>query len=445
MKTTAALLLLTLGQVRDEHISGLITQLGSAQFTERTAAATALESIGRAALPALCNASHNSNDAEIRGTASKLLAKIERSLLTSATMVKLDIRDQAFGEAIKALGEKNHFELVGDLDSLNERLMHKITLRTDKAVPLLTALDRLCAAGQIRPDTDNGFPLAVSRSRNWLWFAPAGVSGPTYDSGPFRIKILQIGYSLERTKFLDRQARQKDEQVNIEQTQISLKLIAEPRLILKQGDAPEILEVVDRQNRSLIPAPGNAFPFGESYQPGSELRFSINLKPQQLPGGAIKRLRGRILVEVGELKPKPLAVPLADSQGKSFDGPDARVTFQTLQLDPTKLPSIKLLIESSFEDLDAQMAPHTMPFLQNQLFLVDDKGKTIDGWDGWYLSQTPKGPKEVEVQFALGPVPVYGGDDQREPIVRTPAKLLFYGIIRTTVEIPFQFDDVPLP
>ncbi len=445
MKTTAALLLLTLGQVRDEHISGLITQLGSAQFIERTAAATALESIGRAALPALWNASHESSDAEIRGAASKLLAKIERSLLTSATMVKLDIRDQALGEAIKTLGEKNHFELAGDLDSLNERLMHKITLRTEKAVPLLTALDRLCAAGQIRPDAEDGFPLAVSRSSNWLWFAPVGVSGPTCDSGPFRIKILQIGYSLERTRFLDRQAGQKDEQINNEHAQISLKLIAEPRLILKQSDVPEILEVVDRQNRSLIPAPGHAFSFGESYQPGSELRFSINLKPQQLPGGAIKRLRGQISVEVGELNPKPMVVPLADSQGKSFDGPDARVTIQTVQLEPTKLTFIKLLIESRLEDLDAQRAPHTTPFLRRQLLLVDDKGKTIDGWDGWYLTQTPKGSKEVEVYFALGPLPVQGGDDRREPIVRTPAKLLFYGIIQTTVEIPFQFDDVPLP
>jgi hypothetical protein len=66
---------------------------------------------------------HRSPDAEVRARAAKLLAKIEHDVLTRPTLVTLDVRDQTIGDAIKMLGEKNHFELSGELDDVREKLM----------------------------------------------------------------------------------------------------------------------------------------------------------------------------------------------------------------------------------------------------------------------------------------------------------------------------------
>ena len=55
-------------------------------------------------------------------------------------MVALDVRDQPVGEALKALAEKNQFDLAGELDDIRENLLRKVSLRVEKPVPLLTAL-----------------------------------------------------------------------------------------------------------------------------------------------------------------------------------------------------------------------------------------------------------------------------------------------------------------
>ncbi len=449
MKITLALAMLRLTAADDPETATLIQRLGSARADDRDAASAALESKGRAAWLPLRLASRDSRDAEVRTRASRLIPKIEHDLLTRPTLVTLDVRDQTIGEAIKTLGEKYHFDLTGELDAVRENLLRRLTIREEKPVPLLKALDRLCAAGGLRFGYGVDTPFAPPKFffSNPMTFAPAGVLGPVSDAGPFRVKILSVGYTLQRFRILDRSAVQDQQRFLDERSPLLLEVLAEPRLMIKYHEDPKILEAIDDQGQSLILPPD---PDDERMPstdiPDSIFQIQINLKPRSRPGGTIRRLRGVIPVQVAELNLGPIIVPIAGSQGKSFDGPDAVVTVQSLQFDPSKGPlSIELRVRSKFQDLDVEPdkpaepgsippVPDSIPYLDRQIIVLDEKGRRL-----YQLGNSCRwiGPKEASVSIDDSPF------DEGPRII--PAKLLFYGIIRTTAEIPFAFRDIPLP
>src|SRR4051812_11580173 len=92
-------------QVPASDPSALVAQLGSARYARREAAASALEKLGRQALPALRSA-RDVKDPEIRSRASALITRIEGGLLTKPTLVTLDYRDRPLGEVIRSIGDQ---------------------------------------------------------------------------------------------------------------------------------------------------------------------------------------------------------------------------------------------------------------------------------------------------------------------------------------------------
>jgi hypothetical protein len=446
----ALLLVLSLMTAEEPETSTLIARLGSPIAAERDAASAALQARGRAALRPLRAAGRESRDAEIRSRAAALAARVEHDILTRPTMVTLDVRDRTVGEAIKALGDENHFDLTGELDGVRDNLLRKVSFRAEKPVRLLEALDRLCTAGGLRfgYGVDTPFNPPKYIFSNPLTFAPAGTSGPVSDSGPFRVKILSVGYNLQRYRILDREAGQHDERWLDEHSSLWLQVVAEPRLMLKPAGDVKILEAIDDRGESLIlPSDPGGDRMPSTDNPDPIFNIEIDLKPQRREGGRIKRLRGSIPVQVAELRPDPIAVALADSQGKSFDGPDATLTVESLQFDPVNgqgRVSMALRVRSKFEDLDVEPdkpaepgsippVPDSIPFLDRQIVLIDGDGRKSHGWGTAYQRI---GPKEALLSFSNVPF---------ERPLTIPAKLHFYGLIRTTVEIPFEFRDIPLP
>ncbi len=449
MKTMLALAMLILTSADDPETSTLIRRLGSARAAEREEASAAIETKGRAMLPALRAAKRDSHDAEVRDRATKLMARIEHDVLTRPTMITLDVRDRTLGEVIKAIGEKNQFDLSGELDRVRENLLRKVAFHEEKPVPLLTAIDRLCAAGGLRFGYGVDTPFAPPKFffTNPMTFSPAGISGPVSDSGPFRVKILSVGYTLQRYRVLDRASGQDSDRFLDERSPVLLVILAEPRLMIKSAGDPKILEAVDEQGQSLIlpPDPDQQY-MPSSDGPDSIFQLQVQLKPRSRPGGTIKRLRGVIPVQAAELKPEPITVVLAGSQGKSFDGMDAVLTMKSIQLDPSKSElSIELLVRSKNEDLDVEPdkpaepgsippVPDSVPYLTRQIIVLDEKGRRINQWG---VGSRRIGPKEASVSMSDNPF--------HEGPAIIPSKLLFYGIIRTNAEIPFEFRDIPLP
>jgi hypothetical protein len=301
-----------------------------------------------------------------------------------------------------------------------------------------------CTMGRL--GEEEYLPLQPPRPRSAdLLLHPVGTPGPTSDSGPFRVKIDEVDYILQRTRFLERDAGQDELNVG-EGAHLSMQVVAEPRLMLKLVTFPKILEAVDDQGRSLLEQQAG-FPDYLYGVPDPIILKTISLRPPKRPGGTLKRFRGTFPVLVTELKPDPIMVPIAGSQGQSFDGPEATLMIQSIRLDPAKDPSsITLVLRSKFENLDLpehlpESANAWLPtwgaFLPYQFVVLDDKGQEIPHWRPEFER---KGHREALV--TLHPNPRFDEDDQPTAV---PAKLLFYGLIRTTTEIPFEFRDIPLP
>jgi hypothetical protein len=148
-----------------------------------------------------------------------------------------------------------------------------------------------------------------------------------------------------------------------------------------------------------------------------------------------------------------MVIPLAESAGKVFDGPDATVIFDPAKGDRNDRFGFGLRIQSKFETFDIEAdklaergafppADDLQPFLMNQFFLWDVKGHNLHNWT---CGIQQKSAREAIVSFAPVPLPPSPGEAVEPPPVEAPTKLLFHSIIRTTTEVMFDFHDVPLP
>ena len=98
------LLVMVLGQAPAEQADPgeLVSRLGAGRYADREAASQALERLGRPALPALRTA-RDSHDPEIRNRAASLLQRIEGSLLTQPTRVRLDFERAPLTDVVRSL------------------------------------------------------------------------------------------------------------------------------------------------------------------------------------------------------------------------------------------------------------------------------------------------------------------------------------------------------
>jgi hypothetical protein len=105
---TVALLAMiaVLGLAPGADPADLVARLGSPRFAEREAAASALERLGRGALPALRGAL-GSKDPEVQTRAAELATRIERDLMVRPTTVTLDFRDRPLDEVVRAVADRS--------------------------------------------------------------------------------------------------------------------------------------------------------------------------------------------------------------------------------------------------------------------------------------------------------------------------------------------------
>ena len=336
----AALLVLT--ATDDSDTAGLITRLASGDFAVREAASVAIEAKGRDALAAIHTAISNAGDPEVRERAVKLLAKIESNVLTRPTLVTLDIRNQKVGEALSSLGQQYNFRIIVGDDDLQENLQRIVMTRPNRPIPLLAAINWLCVAGGLdfgdRDKDDSEFVRGGVPPSTALTLRQAGASGPESSFGPFQVKIQTIRYSLERTIYLERTNVKDDERSLDESLSVLLQVIAEPRLLLRPIGEARITEAVDDQGVSLLRPSSPDWPGRYTGRLEPFFNFELKLKPPSHKSRMIKRLRGVLPVYVAELLPEPVAIQLAGSNGKSFDGPDITLMLERAREMSTTLP-----------------------------------------------------------------------------------------------------------
>jgi hypothetical protein len=167
----------------------LIARLGAPRFADREAAASALEALGRAALPSL-QAARQHPDLEIRSRVNGLVVKIEGALLLEPTPVRLDFQDRPVEEVIPEIARRAGIPLVYNVRGPSRM----ITLVSERPVPFWEALDRLCEAGGL------GYAFNAPNGSNLnnrsLLLAPGfdGLGGRRSDHGPFRVNLIGLHY-----------------------------------------------------------------------------------------------------------------------------------------------------------------------------------------------------------------------------------------------------------
>ncbi len=438
--------------------SGLVEQLGSARYAEREQAATALRGLGVAALPALRTA-RSARDAEVRTRAAAILDHVESEQMVRPTLVDLDFQDGALPDVVKAIGERSQVNLVLQPEGNPEIWKgRKVTLKEDAPVPFWAAIDRLCAAGQLRHDqtSPTGLPVGRLPSMNLSMGGPQP-TGPTVDSGPFRIVLFSVTHNREvllQAGVRPVQALRKKPmpaalaapiQTNVnEQFFFQMQVIAEPRLFLSQGGPLKLTEAADDKGQSLL-LPSNDNQANQMVNQGylnpnrpQPIQLVGQLKYAEKPGKTIKTLKGSLPMSVAARKDNPLVIHLAGAAGKTFRTEEATLIYHETKPDPNgQGPLVELTLRNhggAYLGPNARaemMAMHTMIAPQNQLEVLDAQGKVLP----YYNRNTSGQPGDTRLSLAI----MNNGDGG------APATVRYYDLTRATTEAIFEYHDIPMP
>ena len=280
-------------------------------------------------------AARNSHDPEIRNRAAGLVQKIEGSLLTQSTRVRLDFERAPLTDVVRSLSQQAGFKIALYPDTLPKWKYARVTLRETEPVPFWKAMDLLCDAAVLQPNAGLHTAAGSREPTFALCDATSRVLTPNYDHGPFRVSLLGVHYQRDLTYAAppppevrgfgqpDRNpravreakpARQPDparnrlNPVTNEQFTAQLLVAAEPRLCVSQNGALQLIEAVDSRDNSLIAQAGggpvvNRFAGYFGVMNGSVIQLQAQLHRPEAPGETIKKLRGVIPISVSSAVP----------------------------------------------------------------------------------------------------------------------------------------------
>jgi hypothetical protein len=440
--------------------SALTVQLGSRRYAERESASAALERLGRPALPAL-RAVRDSRDLEIRNRAHNLIQKIEGMLLTQSSSVTLNFEDSPLVEVMQSLSQQTGFKVALSPENVPKWKYQRVTLREAQPVPFWKAIDQLCDAAQLQYNLSMH---GVAGSREPMFCLNDGsmrTITPNSDYGPFRVSLLSLDYERHvsyspggvgpgfRPNVGNPAGRRplavsppQANPVTSEQFTAHLLVAAEPRLSLSQVGALRVLEAVDNRGNSLVASGNSGLAFSRysnflGVMNGSVVQLQAALHRHALAGDTIKKLRGVIPLSVSSRRPEPLVVPLDQGTGKRFENTDVELTIHEIRTMPNSRQTILELsvrpkdrgaIAESGES-DAFVDVYRPDSQRLQLEISDSRGQIVPSFPSGVDSETSHLTLSINSLTASAPL----------------KELRYYTLTRTTVSVPFEFKDIPMP
>lgn len=442
----------------------LVSRLGAARFADREAASTALERLGASAMPALRAARH-SNDPEVRNRASVVLQKIEGSLLTEPSRIRMNFEHAALSDVVKSIGKQAGIQVVLYPENLAKWKYAKVSVRESQPVTFWRAIDLISEAAQIQHNPQMHGIAGPREPTFALIDNPSGFTTPNSDHGPFRTSLLGIHYQRDlnytatglggipgplppvapprpEPMVAGGPAHGRVNAVATEQFTVFLMVAAEPRLSITQNGALQLVEAVDELGHSLIPPAGTATTMSRSsgylsVLNGSVLHLQAPLHRPAEPGSTIKKLKGSIPLSISSRRPDPLVVPLNQGVGKRNANADAEVTVHSIR-DVPNLP--QKLLELSIRSADrggssdrAESDPFGDVYRSDthrlQLEIVDSRGRLVS----WFPSALDSDTSRLTLTLT------------NVPSQTMLKELRYYTLTRTTADLPFAFSDIPMP
>ena len=461
------LLLVLFGQTTGGQAdpAALAAQLGASRYAEREAAGQALEQLGRPALAALRTV-RDSRDPEIRKRAYNLIQKIEGALLTQSSRVRLDFDNTPLTEVVKSLSQQTGFKIALIPENVTKWKYQRVTLRQADPVPFWKAIDQLCEVAQLQHNPtiygavsprEPTFPLTDSSMRPKM---------PNSDDGPFRVSLLSLHHERDVSYAgvlgvgggsrlpVGKPAAGRRPQavlparpnpVTTEQFTAHLVVTAEPRLSLSQNGTLHVIEAEDDLGNSLVPT-GNGGPVYNRFAGyfgvvnGSIIQLQTPLHRPEFPGKKIKKLRGVIPLSVSSRLPDPLIVTLNQAAGKRFENLDVELTVHEIRSIPTNRQTLlELSIKPKERGTTADPSEPGEPDAFNtvyrpdmhrlQLEIFDSQGRVVS----WFPSSVDSETSRVTLTIP------------NLPASHSLKELRYHTLTRATVNVPFEFKDMPMP
>jgi hypothetical protein len=446
MMGASLLFCVLLGQSPAGSPVALVSRLGAPRYADREEASAALERLGREALPAL-RVARGQKDPEVRTRAASLIVKIEGSLLTRATQVSLAFENAPLPEVIKSVSEQTGIKLTLVPENSSVWRTRRLTLREPSPLPFWTAIDRVCEAGHLQ--YNYGMHLQGGREPTFPLFEGAGRPPmPVSDSGPFRVSVVGLHFQRDvnfanapqLVRVVPGQGRPSQPSASInDQFYAQLQVTGEPRLALSMAGQIRVLEAVDDKDQNLALPTGASGPTGTrmsayfGFATGPVVQVQAAMARPVQPGAVIKKLKGVIPVNVSTRKPNPLTIPLAGAAGRTFQNEDVAVTVVEVRDQANNRPSsIDLTIRPTNSSTAGagpnEVASRPDSHLQ-QIDVFDAQGRLMP----WYQSGFDAEAGRLTMAFP-----------NQDPGVKA-AEVRYYGVIRASAEVPFEFGDLPLP
>jgi hypothetical protein len=490
-----------------DRIAALIADLGSLKFTDREAASRELDAAGAVALTALKEAAKG-EDLEVRYRAEELVLRIEKRLETARilapTRVHLVYEETPVAEAVADLARQSGYpiSLEGDRSRLADR---KVTLDTGETT-FWQALDLLCQrAGLIEshlagnPRTGAPVPAREPALEQRLRILRERGGSPTV-SGQGRLSlvegtapILPTHYAgAVRVRVLPPHTQVPGQAAGAGEALVVLETAREPKLhlnpipgtgfqtatvwVASHGSLPFSSKTIDVHIDKAVDEKGQVLtqPYVLPAAPAVDaevvqvllmeqtLRVPVNQAAaiyQQIPvrltladqpSKVLKICQGMITPEV-QTPSQPLVIVdnILKAKGQTVRGPDgSAITVIEVSRQDNGIVQLQVQVESGGSGpglnqvalLNRRMIVRGLanssgsPGASN-LSLVDARGQLFKML-AHQVTETGVNPNAFSQQMHL----TFQPPDQRAE----PAKLVLSGTRTVKIEIPFDFQDVPL-
>jgi hypothetical protein len=431
----------------DPDSAALVAKLGSVEPAERTAAAGALDALGRKALPALEQA-RAAPDHELRARAAALWDSIQRGLMPRPSMVRLDFQNRPVGSVLDDLMKQTGLALESDRAAGAFPINHA---PEPAPVTFWEAIERLGLKNVMPREPGEGkYPTLLLRTQPVWRF--------TSTNGPFRVALMGLhlhrdtqwirGPWVRIDRFGQRIAVPREEprgKGEVDRFYGGLEVTVEPRMRFTQEAPVRLTEARDDLGQSLIPEPDGretnnsegahyALRFGHGATQG-RTEFLLRI-PERI--GRTARLRGVVPVMLHLRRPEPaLVIPLDNAAGQTFRCDDAEFTIHSVNHSPNST-NVSMTVRLNLDkaelpdrsDAHLVMTRHEL-MGSHQLQLTDEKGTVLAYQTG---SGSGNYATPVEHQWTI-----HTFRNGRA------TQLRYFGMLRVRSEAAFEFRDVPLP
>ncbi len=422
----------------------LAAQVVSGEPGAHEEAAGALEEIGRAALPALRVAIGRADDLAASKRLADVIDLIERRRLRRATPVEFEAKDVPVVEAVAEFGRKAGVRLSLDPSGSALWSSNRVNL-APSTLGFWEGLDRLGEAGGFRPDPSGYWSIGPATSEPVVRLAKAeGPAMRTSYAGPYRIDLLSLNRHRRTT-----QTRPGTAPRIIDEFVATLQLFPEPGLEIDRNGSPRVDEAVDdkgtdlRPESTFDPSPqrANMFRQWRPEAPGA-LAFRVPLAIPAALGGTLKQFRGDLPITALARTGPLMTFKLDGAEGRPVSAGGVTLVVQRVDRVKERISAFQVLIRGEPINQTPGISPGPRQLTLGRLrppYHADDHFQVIDDQGRLHslfsnvMNHRPDGSFEVRINLSsytyLGPA----------------TTVRYCGLVGEAVEVPFAFEDVPLP